>query len=197
MQPAYRQAEVAVEALQEKDISAWRPRGVLLRGMLALLLGALPAAVAVIGIRNAATMGTGHFVYRGSLSYGAIHFLCQLLLGVSLAFAWYGFVAERLRRWMPPLAIALVIGLAVRDDRLAAWLGVAFGSVTLGLSGWAWAAGHRSDSFRLRSNATWIGAIGVHWRLGVDSLSEEIASAAEEAWMCHAARADRGARAAG
>jgi len=100
-------------------VVAWRPRGVLLRGMLALLLGALPAAVAVIGIRNAATMGTGHFVYRGSLSYGAIHFLCQLLLGVSLAFAWYGFVAERLRRWMPPLAIALVIGLATSAPSLA------------------------------------------------------------------------------
>jgi NADH-quinone oxidoreductase subunit M len=84
-----------------------------------------------------------------------------------------------------PLLGAVVVGLVLRDDRLAGWLGVGVGSATLGLSGWAWAAGHRADGFRLRSNAVWIDAVDVHWRLGVDSLSAPlVVLTALLSWCC-------------
>jgi NADH-quinone oxidoreductase subunit M len=84
-----------------------------------------------------------------------------------------------------PLLGAVLVGLAVRDDRLAGWLGVGIGSVTLGLSGWVWAMGRHSDGFRLRTDQTWIGAIGVHWRLGVDSLSAPlVVVTALLSWCC-------------
>ncbi|MDX6307546.1 MAG: NADH-quinone oxidoreductase subunit [Nocardioidaceae bacterium] len=70
-----------------------------------------------------------------------------------------------------PLVGAIVIGLVARDDEVASRLGAGVGSVTLLVSGWAWLSGHRSSTFRLQSDVTWIGTIGVHWRLGVDSLS--------------------------
>jgi NADH-quinone oxidoreductase subunit M len=84
-----------------------------------------------------------------------------------------------------PLLGAIGCGLVVRDDRLAARLGVAAGTVTLGVAAWAWAVGHSAGRFRQRTNAVWIEALGVHWRLGVDSLSAPlIAVTALLGWCC-------------
>jgi hypothetical protein len=104
----------------------WRRPRVLLCGALALLLGAVPVAVATIGGRHAAATGASPFYYRGSSAYATLHFFCWILLSAPLVFAWYGFVAERLRRWMPPIIVALVIGLATSAPSLLARQIVAF-----------------------------------------------------------------------
>ena len=84
-----------------------------------------------------------------------------------------------------PLVGALAIFLWVRDDRTAGRVGVVVASVVLGLSGWAWVAGRHSGGFSLQSNETWIGVIGVHWRLGVDSLSAPlVVVTALLTWCC-------------
>ncbi len=84
-----------------------------------------------------------------------------------------------------PLLGAGVVGLLGRDDTVAARAGVAFGSATLVASGWAWAGGHDADGFRLRSDQSWIGVIGVHWRLGVDYLSAPlVVVTALLSWCC-------------
>ncbi|MDP9318655.1 MAG: NADH-quinone oxidoreductase subunit M, partial [Actinomycetota bacterium] len=63
---------------------------------------------------------------------------------------------------------------------------LAIATVTLGLSVWAWVEGHhRLGEFALQSDETWVGAIGVHWRLGVDSLSAPlVVVTALLAWCC-------------
>lgn len=71
---------------------------------------------------------------------------------------------------LPLLGAAAVVVLG-RDDAVAARIGVAAGSATLVASGWAWGLGHDAGGFQRQSDQTWIGAIGVHWRLGVDYLS--------------------------
>jgi NADH-quinone oxidoreductase subunit M len=88
-----------------------------------------------------------------------------------------------------PLAGALVIGLGlgVRTDRAAARVGLVIATLTLGLAGWAWLEGHhRGDTrFALQSDEPWVHAIGVHWRLGVDSLSAPlVVVTALLAWCC-------------
>jgi NADH-quinone oxidoreductase subunit M len=88
-------------------------------------------------------------------------------------------------------AVALLLGLGSGGDRgggerAAAQLGVVLGTVTLGLSIWAWVEGHRRvGTFALQSDQTWVGAIGVHWRLGVDSLSAPlVVVTALLGWCC-------------
>jgi NADH-quinone oxidoreductase subunit M len=87
-----------------------------------------------------------------------------------------------------PLAGALTIGLGlgVRTDRAATRLGIAVASVTLGLSGWAWVEGrHRGGGFALQSDEMWVRSLGVHWRLGVDSLSAPlVVVTALLTWCC-------------
>jgi NADH-quinone oxidoreductase subunit M len=88
---------------------------------------------------------------------------------------------------LPLLGAGVVaIGPAGRGDRAATRFGVAVATVTLGLSVWAWAEGHhRVGAFALQSDETWVGAIGVHWRLGVDSLSAPlVVVTALLAWCC-------------
>src|SRR3954452_7827641 len=73
-----------------------------------------------------------------------------------------------------PLLGSLVIGFGLRrvSDRAATLVGLALATGTLGLALWAWGFGHHElDGFRLQSDESWVAAIGVHWRLGVDSLS--------------------------
>lgn len=97
-----------------------------------------------------------------------------------------------------PLAGAGVVMAAGRDDTVAARLGLAFGSATLVAAGWAWSLGHDSGGFARQSDETWIGAIGVHWRLGVDYLSAPlVVVTALLAWCCLVAllrRAPAGSR---
>lgn len=84
-----------------------------------------------------------------------------------------------------PLLGAAVVALAGRDDRVADVLGVGVGTVTLGLSGWVWLAGYHASGFQLQSDVTWVRAIGVHWRLGVDGLSGPlVAVTALLSWCC-------------
>jgi NADH-quinone oxidoreductase subunit M len=84
-----------------------------------------------------------------------------------------------------PLVAALIVSFAVRDDRVAGWVGVAAATMTLAVALWAWAVAHRAPDFRLRSDLDWIGAIGVHWRLGVDSLSAPlVVVTALLSWCC-------------
>ncbi len=87
-----------------------------------------------------------------------------------------------------PLAGALVIGAApgFRNDRSATRAGLVVATVTLALSVWAWVEGHhRLGGFALQSDETWVGAIGVHWRLGVDSLSAPlVVVTALLGWCC-------------
>jgi NADH-quinone oxidoreductase subunit M len=84
-----------------------------------------------------------------------------------------------------PLVGAVAV-LFTRRDRTAALMGSAIGSVVLGLSVWAWLSA-RGESGRLvlESDATWIDAIDVHWRLGVDELSGPLVLlTAVLAWSC-------------
>ena len=83
-------------------------------------------------------------------------------------------------------ALALLLGLARRSDRAATWFGLVVATVTLGLSLWAWTEGHHQlGTFSLQSDETWVDAIGVHWRLGVDSLSAPlVVVTALLAWCC-------------
>lgn len=88
---------------------------------------------------------------------------------------------------LPLLGAVLVgSGLGTRSDRSAARLGLGLATATLGLSLWTWAAGHRQlEVFRLQSDHPWVGAIGVHWRLGVDALSAPlVVVTALLGWCC-------------
>jgi len=81
---------------------------------------------------------------------------------------------------------AIGLGPGPRTDRAAGRLGLVIGTATLMLSVWAWVEGHhRLGGFALQSDETWVGAIGVHWRLGVDSLSAPlVVVTALLAWCC-------------
>jgi NADH-quinone oxidoreductase subunit M len=83
-------------------------------------------------------------------------------------------------------ALALLLGLARGNDRAATGFGLVVASVTLGLSLWAWVKGHHQlGTFSVQSDETWVDAIGVRWRLGIDSLSAPlVVVTALLAWCC-------------
>jgi hypothetical protein len=103
-----------------RALVAWRRPRVLVCGVLALVLGALPAAVATIGANHAVSGDASLPIYRGSPLYAVVSFLCVILLGMPLVFAWYGFAAERLQTRVPALVAGLMIGLATSAPSLVA-----------------------------------------------------------------------------
>lgn len=87
-----------------------------------------------------------------------------------------------------PLVGAIASFVLGRDERRTGIIGVGTATLTLALSVWVWVIGHGSSSFRWNSNHVWIGVLGVHWRLGVDSLSAPLVLVtALLGWCCQVA----------
>lgn len=87
-----------------------------------------------------------------------------------------------------PLLGAVVVGSGrvTRSDRAAARAALIVATATLGVALWAWTGSHdRLGTFRMQSDETWVPAIGVHWRLGVDALSAPlVVVTALLGWCC-------------
>ena len=95
-----------------RALVAWRSPRIWRLAGLALLVPAASAASAVIVVVLIAAIEGRPLTFHHVFSWIGVEFVTLALLNVTLVFAWYGFVAERLLGRLSPLLTALVVGLA-------------------------------------------------------------------------------------